>query len=125
VRPALPLVLLALAACRDDARTPIERTVDAAYDAYAEVAEAISGAPSCPTGVSRARDVIGRRRGDLAAGLAIQHDPARLTAAAGALAAREDRYREVASRLDAALVRCSGTPGLDEIEAALEPVDGG
>lgn len=119
MRRIAPLLLL-LIACRKDTRTEQERTVDRAYDAYEELAKAILDAPSCPAAVDLAEKVWTDRGDDFAAARRMQDDPDQLGKAVSALDSREERYKEVAALLDAAVSRCGDEPGLQEIFDALD-----
>ena len=114
------LALVAVAGCRRDTRTDEEKTIDRAYDADQELAQAILDAPSCAAAVDTAEAVWKRRADDFAAARRMQDDPEALGRAVGALDSREERYKEVAALLDAATSRCENEPGLADIFDALD-----
>jgi hypothetical protein len=115
-RLRLPLALacaLAAGGCRARPADPWGPVIDASYDAYEEMAQAVVDSSDCAeatVAVDRVRVV---RIVELTAAADLQRDPERMRAADAAFAARRDRYRQVSDELDAALSECTGEPAFD------------
>lgn len=113
------LVVVALAACSPGRETPAE-LADRAWRAHERVIAAGERAPSCAAAGPAMRAIFAVHRQAFVDSVALTRDRAQLEAATDYLAAHQDRYEDIESRMIGLSDRCADEPTVAAVFRMME-----
>jgi hypothetical protein len=103
---------LGISACKDHAPSPAE-IADRGWRAHELAVAAGEHAKTCAEAGAAMQQVITEHREDFAAAFALDQDANALAEAIDYMAAHQDRYADLETRMEALSARCAGEPTVD------------
>ena len=98
-----------LSACKDHAPSPAE-IADRGWRAHEIVVTAGERAATCPAAGIAMQNAFAAHRQEFVDAFSLDKDPGKLQAATDWLAAHQDRYADLETRMEALSGRCAGDP---------------